>query len=66
MKKCCFTCIGIVIAAMAVLSGMAADAAKGDECCSIQGTKRMLRRKAGCALHTLGNGLNKAADSICE
>ena len=68
MKICSATAVGIIAGMTAVATGIAADMViNNSDCnCAAHKLKSCIRRKAGTAMHTLGNKLNKTADDISQ
>ncbi len=64
MKRCSCTAIGFIAAAAAITAGLFADMI----CCKSQPAMNTLtgdlRRKAGRAMHALGDKIDKAADNF--
>lgn len=67
MKKCLFTAAGVAVAIAAIAGGITADMLITNKiCCPADRASAMLRHKASSAMHTIGDKITKAADSISE
>ena len=67
MKKCLFTAAGAVVAIAAFAGGIPPDMLITNKiCCPADKTSAMPRRKASSAMHTIGDKITKAADSMSE
>ncbi|MBE6688946.1 MAG: hypothetical protein E7588_06675 [Ruminococcaceae bacterium] len=66
MKICSATAVGVIAAMTALATGIAADMViSNSDCnCAAHKLKKCLRHKAGSAMHTLGDKLNKTANEI--